>query len=140
MSDEQNLDQDTIGSGAPEKVTNVSLVKSVAAEIAAAGPRIHQNVVNILADAEINKRTDILMKGLDAIKKSSGELGKLSKPDFKTIEVIDGVETPKEVWTPEARKKFNEGSQKHQKLVDTFNKALEKNDNDSYAKLSELIK
>jgi hypothetical protein len=120
--------------------TNTTLLKTVADEIAGSGPKVERILVDTLVDAEVAKRSSLLLTGLEAIKKGQGELNKV-KPDVKTVNVAgDGTRAIVESWTPDAIKKFDEATAKQKKLVDAFNTALEKNDGESYGKLADALK
>src|SRR4051812_21878983 len=108
--------------------TNVTLLQAVATQIAASGPKVEEILVGTLVNAEIEKRSDLLLKGLDLIKKGQSELNKI-KADVK---VFDAAGNATESFSADAWKKKGEAEQKQKKLVDAFNLALEKNDGESY--------
>jgi UDP-N-acetylmuramoylalanine-D-glutamate ligase len=113
-----------------------TIQEEVAKKISDSGNTVKETVISALAQLEINRRVELITKGIakqDTLKK---EFDKINRDDVVTY--IKGVQTSA---MSDARfkeiKKAEEGLEKLSKALD---KALDDNTTDSYNKLGELIK
>lgn len=115
-------------------VTTIPSVRTVVSErIAKSGPEVAEKVIEHLATREVNRRTDAVLKGFDKLEELEKEFRKL-RPDVVSYDEAGKVANS--TWSAEQLKKRNELKQKIEKLTNTIDRALVKED---YSDLYNLI-
>ncbi len=133
----QNLDPN--GPESPEVVTSESIKSKVAQEIANCGPQVESFVVNELVNTEVLKRVELCKQALAKVDTLRKNLNKINRADGATFTDAQGggkVETYSEARIKEiaaAKKQLEE-------VTAAFDKALETNTSEAYAKLAEKVK
>lgn len=93
-----------------------------------------QKVIDALKDKVVEKRSNLLLKGLDKLDTFATETRKLSKPD---IVQIDGNGVKSGNYSEAAWKAKGEHEQRVTKLLAALNLAIDKGD---YTKLEDFLK
>lgn len=65
--------------------TATSLRDAVAAEVNQISPQVHDRVKQHFVDTEINRRVDLVVKGMDTLHQLNTDLRKINKPDVNTF-------------------------------------------------------
>ena len=113
----------------------VELLESFKTKIASAGPNIVDGVVKALTDAEIDKRTKAVIKGLELIQVADKEIKKI-KPD---VEHFDEGGAPVNTWyTKPQAETLKKAKKKKVELDEAINLAL--SNNPDFSKLNNLVK
>jgi len=105
----------------------------VAERIQKCGVEVQDAVIESLANKEISRRVDALVKGVDQLEALQKE-GKKIKPDVKLCD--DAGKVIGEHWSPKAA----EERQKHLKKVDKLTKSIEKGLSGDFSDLFNIIK
>lgn len=119
-------------------MNNKSVQVTVADQIKDSGPQVEAIIVSKLVGLEIEKRSGLVISGLSKLNDLQREFNKFNKPD---VEVFTSPGVKGEGTYSKARsEEIINGQAKVKKLSDAIDLALEKNDGDSYGKLSEILK
>lgn len=113
----------------------MKITEAVAAKIAESGSQVESIVIDKLAQAEINRRVDLITKGIQKIDTLKKEHKKIDRCDTKNY--IDGK--PVESMSEKRYQEIQKSKQQIDRLENAVSSALEKNDEDSYKKLSDAI-
>ena len=113
-----------------------TIQEEVAKKISTSGSHVKETVINTLAQIEINRRVDLITKGIakqDTLKK---EFDKINRDDITTY--VKGV--PTSAMSDSRFKEIKKAEEGLEKLSKALDKALDDNTADSYNKLGELVK
>jgi hypothetical protein len=121
-------------------MSGVSIQQKVATKIAESGPAVEDIIVGKLVQAELSKRTELVMKGMGILDTLRKDLKKIDKPDIEGTFNAEGQPNNDAKYTKGKIDEITKAKQKVEKLTKAIDEALEKNDGDSYGKLNELIK
>lgn len=113
----------------------MKITEAVAEKIAKSGEQVESIVIDKLAQAEINRRVDLITKGLQKLETLNKELKKVNRCDTKSY--IDGK--PVESMTEKRYQEIDKAKKSIERLESAISTAMEKNDEDSYKKLSDAI-
>ncbi len=113
-----------------------TIQEEVAKKIIGSGTTVKEIVVDTLAQIEINRRVELITKGIskqDTLKK---EFDKINRDDITTY--IKDV--PTSAMSDARFKEIKKAEEGLEKLTKAIDKALEDNTADAYNKLGELVK
>lgn len=109
--------------------------EAVGEQIAKAGTKVFDGVVETIAGAEIRKRQDAIVQAVAMQDKLDKEFQKINKPDNVTY--VEGTRV--EVMTEKRFNEIKKLKERMEKLTTAINKCLELNTQDEYNKLGKLI-
>lgn len=113
----------------------MKIAESVAEKIATSGAKVTEIVIDKLANAEINRRVDMIAKAIGRLDTLKKEFKKINKPDTKYY--TDGK--PVETMSEKRYQEIDKAKKAIERIESCVNTALEKNDEESYKKLSEAV-
>lgn len=123
-----------LNQNANERLNQMNIMQTVAERIKTSGPVVSEAVVSELVQREITKRTQMVVKGFDALDKANKDLAKI-KPDQQSFGA-DGVKV-NEFYSKAKIDELNKAKSVRDKLEKALNKAL--GDQPDYSELSNLI-
>ena len=118
-------------------MNSLELKNKIAEKLTTSSEKIQDMVLSRYVDLEIERRSDLLFQGIEALNKLNKELTKLDKPD---IEEYDSEKTKIVKYSKgriEQIRKFKEQSKKFESSTEA---AFDNNTLESYNKLDELLK
>lgn len=135
--DQQNKQEEPVQSTGPS--TSISVATQVAEQIKGSGPQVTTIVVNQLVDAEVQRRSALIIKGLSKVDELDKAFKQINKPDVTNYTTPGDNTTAVNSYSSERSKKIVEDKLKLTTLRNKLDAALDKNDADSYASLAKLI-
>jgi acetylornithine deacetylase/succinyl-diaminopimelate desuccinylase-like protein len=115
-----------------------TIKEAVAEKIKECGEEVANTVINKLAEVEISRRVDLIMKGINHLEKLEKEWKKVDgKKDVITYnDAGEKIETMSKARWEEIKK----AKEKVDKMTKAIDSALKDNTTDAYNKLSDLVK
>jgi hypothetical protein len=103
-------------------MTVPTIQEKVAEAIANLGPQVESNVVDVMVDKELQKRTPVIVQGLEKIAEFKVELKKVDRPDVKTLNADGSVKD--ESYSPKKFEEVKKIKERIEKFTNATNKAL----------------
>jgi hypothetical protein len=113
---------------------STSVKELVAERLANSGDAVKELVIEKLVDDELEKRKQLVLKGVDAVDNARKDLSKI-KPDQTSFDV-EGQPVGTPAYSRGKLDELNKAKQKLAKLEGALNKALENND---YQELEKVL-
>ena len=102
-----------------------TIIEKVAEQIGSSGPEITERVISRLVEKEVTRRTEAVIKALDALDKLEKE-GRRIKPDI--VAYAEDGSVVSQSWSKKTLDERNANAAKVRKLQAAIGKALEAND------------
>jgi len=117
-------------------MTNKTIQEAVAEKITKSGEDVANVVIDKLAEVEVSKRVDLVLKSVQKLEQIEKDFKKIDKNDVTTY--VGGA--PQEAMSKARFDEIKKGKEKIAKLSNAIDAALTGNNVDSYNKLAETLK
>lgn len=115
-----------------------SLRARVDETIANASSTIQDRVYSHYVDAEIERRSQVIVSGINALREVETDLRKIDRPD-QTL--FDAAGQPAQaLYSKNRLDEVKKGKERLAKIVGALDKAIETNEPDAYNKLTDVVK
>ena len=116
------------------------LQEKIAIKISESGEFVRNQVIDILAQNEITKRTNVIIVSLYSLHILNIEFSKNPKPDISEELDIDGKITKPASYTKQKYESIKKSKELIENLTKSVNSCLETNTQESYNKLEGFLK
>lgn len=118
----------------------MTLQEQVANKISESGATVKEHVINILAENEITKRTNLIIQALPLVDKLEKEFAKNNKPDVAEEVDFEGKVVKAASFTKNKYEQIKKAKEQLESLKQSIDNCLETNSKEAYSKLENLLK